>query len=136
MVEGPIPAEGVVEGCIYRRLIDTVEGDEVAEVRTPLYDGRAPFIYIKRRPGAHRFDQISSIELRETSEVFFDAEPAALRRFGVEMRLDWGELDVLRDAADGRIYVVDVSNTPRPCLTPTGYANCWARSPRTWTGAP
>jgi hypothetical protein len=29
-----------------------------------------------------------------------------------EMRLDFGELDVLRDRHDGRIYVVDVNRTP------------------------
>jgi hypothetical protein len=28
------------------------------------------------------------------------------------MGLDYGELDVLRDADDGRLYVVDVNTTP------------------------
>jgi hypothetical protein len=28
------------------------------------------------------------------------------------MGLDFGELDILRDNDDGRIYIVDVNNTP------------------------
>jgi len=27
------------------------------------------------------------------------------------MHLDWGGLDILRDASDGRIYIVDVNKT-------------------------
>ena len=32
------------------------------------------------------------------------------------MKLDWGGLDILRDRANGRLYVVDVNKTDMPPL--------------------
>ena len=39
-------------------------------------------------------------------------EQAKLLQFCRAIGLDYGELDVLRDNGDGRIYVVDANNTP------------------------
>ena len=33
-------------------------------------------------------------------------------RFARALGIDYGELDILRDRDDGRIYIVDVNNTP------------------------
>ena len=48
---------------------------------------------------------------RRPAEIFSADEIAAIGRFCAAMRLDWGGLDILRDRADGRIYVVDVNKT-------------------------
>jgi hypothetical protein len=45
------------------------------------------------------------------AEVFSDAELDLIRRFTRELKLDWGGVDVLRNKADGRIYVVDANKT-------------------------
>ena len=44
-------------------------------------------------------------------DVFTDAEIERLGAFSRAMGLDWGGLDVLRDRASGRLYVVDVNKT-------------------------
>ena len=45
-------------------------------------------------------------------DCFSPDEIDKLLRFCAAMNLDYGELDVLRHKADGRIYVVDVNTTP------------------------
>ncbi len=41
-------------------------------------------------------------------------EISNLLQFCQLMGMDYGELDVLRDRQDGRIYVVDANSTPLP----------------------
>lgn len=113
VVEGPIPRSAVVEGCVYQRLIDSREGEEAIDLRTPIYGGHIPLVYIKHRPLATRFaNENTFVEVREPDEVYSAEEMDLLAKFVAEMRLDFGELDVLRDGQGGRIYVVDVANTP------------------------
>jgi hypothetical protein len=44
-------------------------------------------------------------------EVFSPEEIQTLGAFCRAMSLDWGGLDILRDRASGRLYVVDVNKT-------------------------
>ena len=39
-------------------------------------------------------------------------EQTQICQFCKEFRLDYGELDVMRNQDDGQIYIVDVNNTP------------------------
>ena len=45
-----------------------------------------------------------------------------IRNFTKEIRLDWGGVDVLRDSADGKIYIVDANKTDMgpPIALPLG----------------
>lgn len=96
----------------YQRLIDNSEGDRVADLRTPFVGGRPALVFIKRRPLDQRFANLNTeVELTTPEAVFSPAEIERLCAFAQAMRLDWGGLDVLRDRADGRLYVVDVNKT-------------------------
>ena len=113
VVNGPLRPSELVAGKVYQRLIDNSDGDEVIDLRAPLYAGRIPFVYAKRRPIHDRFsNKNSSVEIRETSEVFSEAEQGVLARYAWEAGLDYGEADVLRDNASGLIYVVDSTQGP------------------------
>lgn len=113
ILEGPITAGELREGRVYQRLVETVADGLATDLRTPIYAGQVPLVYEKRRPAEARFnDKNPIVNVRETTDVYSADELAALSRFAEGMGLDYGELDVLRDKADGRIYVVDVANTP------------------------
>jgi hypothetical protein len=74
-------------------------------------------VFVKRRPVERRFANFnSSVALKRPDEVFSKREIERLSAFAAAMRLDWGGLDVLRDAATGRLYVVDVNKTDMPPL--------------------
>jgi hypothetical protein len=114
IVQAPCPA---APGRVYQRVIDTVDGDHVVDLRTPCVGGTPAMVFIKRRPVQDRFANYnSSVALHRPEDLFSADELAIIERFCAAMRLDWGGLDILRDKADGRLYIVDVNKTDMPPL--------------------
>ncbi len=111
-------------GRTYQRLIDNRIGRGLVEdLRTPTLAGRALCVFLKRRSVDTRFANANAeCALKMPGEVFRDAELEAIARFTRLLGLDWGGLDVLRDASDGRIYVVDANKTDMgpPLALPLG----------------
>lgn len=119
IVQGPILAPDLA--LSYQRLIDNrADATTVLDLRVPIVGGAIPFVYRKYRPLTDRFSNANAVvRLARPDEVFSPAECLSLGTFAQAMGLELGgELDVLRDAGDGRIYVVDVNWTswgpPRP----------------------
>jgi hypothetical protein len=107
----------------YERLVDNrVDQAALLDLRVPVVGGAIPFVYRKHRPLHDRFSNTNLwVGLAAAEEVFSGDERELLRAFCGAMGLSLGELDVLRDTSDGRIYVVDVNPTawgpPRPLRT-------------------
>ena len=115
IVRGPCAAE---PGWVYQRAVDNRDGEGfVADLRCPTVFGRLAVVCIKRREVERRFDNYNATcDLAEPEDMFSADELAKIAEFCRAMRLDWGGLDILRDAADGRIYIVDVNKTDMPVL--------------------
>ncbi len=114
IVQCPCPA---LPGRVYQRVIDTVEGDHVVDLRTPCVGGTPALTFIKRRPVQDRFANYnSSVSLHRPEDLFSPQELVMIATFCATMRLDWGGLDILRDRGDGRLYIVDVNKTDMPPL--------------------
>lgn len=114
IVHCPAPA---LPGRVYQRVIDTVEDGQVVDLRTPCVGGTPVLTFIKRRPARDRFANYnSSVSLHRPEDLFSADELATIGRFCAAMNLDWGGLDILRDRADGRLYIVDVNKTDMPPL--------------------
>ena len=60
----------------------------------------------------HLKTDATACRLVDTDDLFSAAEQQRILAFCHEMRLDFGELDVLRDDDDGRIYIIDANKTP------------------------
>src|SRR5260221_4811543 len=102
-------------GRVYQRLIENIDGGHAVDLRTPFVGGRPVVVFVKRRPIEERFaNHNSSVALARPEAVFSAAEIERLSAFARAMKLDSGGLDVLRDPASGRIYVVDVNKTDMP----------------------
>ena len=100
---------------VYQALVSNIEDGEAVDLRTPFVGGRPVVVFIKRRPIDKRFANFNTaVSLAEPSDVFSPDEIERLSAFAKAMKLDWGGLDVLRDAATGRLYVVDVNKTDMP----------------------
>lgn len=99
---------------VYQRVVDNrMDEAMVVDLRTPVMGTRIPLVYKLYRPLAHRFSvDDTRAEIFNTTEVFSADEAELLVRFAVEMGMDYGELDVLRDRNDGRTWVVDANPTP------------------------
>jgi hypothetical protein len=100
------------EGFVYQRIVDNREAGEVEDLRTVIVGSEIPLVYRKRRSVRDRFSNINRhVSLATAEDAFSGEEIRTILAFSREMGLDYGELDVLRDRADGRIYVVDVNKT-------------------------
>jgi hypothetical protein len=110
VVDGPLPARE--SGCVYQRLVDTRVGDRVLQIRPVILRGRIVLVYEKWRPDQQWFKGPELTVPKTVVDFFSDVEVGLLLRFADAIHLDYGELDVVRDAGDGRIYVVDANRTP------------------------
>lgn len=110
VIEGPMTPR---TGKTYQRLIDNeIAGGRVEDLRTTLVGGRPVLVFRKRRPLARRFmNENSEVVLDKPANCFSADEIDLLCRFAAELGLDWGGIDVLRDRANRRIYVVDANKT-------------------------
>ena len=118
---GPAPRE---PGRAYQKLIDnTIPGGLVEDLRTCTVNGEPVLVFKKRRYAARRFmNENLEVVMVRPHEVFSECELDVIRRFTREINLDWGGVDVLRDASDGRIYIVDANKTDMgpPVALPLG----------------
>jgi hypothetical protein len=116
--------DGCIVGCpappapgrIYQRLIDNRAQNQrlelVEDFRCPTIGGRPICVFIKRRPVASRFANANcEVELAAPEQLFSADELLRIREFARLLGLDWGGLDVLRDRAEGRLYIVDANKT-------------------------
>ena len=92
--------------------IDTRVGDRVLQIRPVILSDRIVLVYEKWRPHPQWFKGPELTIPKTIADFFTDEEAEQLLRFAAAIGLDYGELDVVRDAGDGRIYVVDANRTP------------------------
>lgn len=110
VVDGPLQTRE--SGFVYQRLVDTTVGGRVRQIRPVILRRRIVLVYEKWRPDRQWFKGPEVTVPKTAADFFNDAEAELLLRFSDAIGLDYGELDVVRDAADGRIYVVDANRTP------------------------
>jgi|CXWL01.1.fsa_nt_gi hypothetical protein len=109
LVQCPAPRR---PGRSYQHFIDSADGDTAYDYRTTIIDRAPQCVLVKTKPAADRFSiHNARVVYQPLEAVFTAAEVALLTAFAREMQLDWAALDVLRDRASGRIYVVDVNKT-------------------------
>ncbi len=111
VLEGPLDAP--LPGKAYQLLIDNeIEGGLVEDLRCCLVNGSPIVVFRKRRPLARRFlNENVQVLLDEPRNCYSAEEIAVIERFALEMGLDWGGVDCLRDRNSGRLYIVDANKT-------------------------
>lgn len=98
---------------VYQKLIDNrTEDGTVLDFRCPTVFGKIPLVFLKERPIDQRFANLNTRVRLSTAEAHFSNEEIEkIATFCAAMNLQWGGLDILRDKADGRLYIVDVNKT-------------------------
>ncbi len=108
------PLKEIPKGFMCQRVIDNTSGvDCVMDLRVVFFDGEIPFGYRKFRPLSTRFSNTNlTASLFKPLLEFSKRELERITAFARAMKLDYGEMDVLRDAGSGKIFVCDVNTTP------------------------
>ena len=114
VIDCPIPAEDVTPGYVYQKAIDNRRDDAEGfyEYRVPVLGRALPVVYVKYRPLDAQFKAFDGVDVVAPESVLSEAERERLLAFADVMNMEYGELDVLRDRGDGRVYVVDANDTP------------------------
>ena len=111
VVEGPVdPAPGVV----YQRVLDNeIAGGLVEDLRICIVGKQIVFALSKARPVEQRFANLSlRTRVLSLETTFTERERDLILKFTERFGLDMGEIDLIRDREDGRLYVLDVNDTP------------------------
>lgn len=98
---------------VYQKVINNQINDMVVDFRAPVIMGEIPFVYKKYRPVHTRFSNTNRyVEIMNTLSVFSYKEIEKILLFSKHIGLDYGELDILRNTDDKKIYIIDANNTP------------------------
>jgi len=110
ILEGPaVPKDGYV----YQKLIqDKYPGGLYREMRLSIMGDAIPIAVYRYRSEHNRFNHIISTEWVAATQMLTGDEYTKVLLFCKKFGLDYGELDVMRDANEDRIYIVDANNTP------------------------
>jgi hypothetical protein len=106
-------------GHVYQRLIDSRQDGRIHATRALVIAGTIPLAFEKWRPDPNWFHGGSVVQPARPAELWSADEIALIVRFCARIGLEYGEVDVLRDNGDGRIYLIDANRTP---IRPIGLA--------------
>jgi len=116
VIECPIEKDshGVKKEKIFQKYVDAQEKEYFINIRVPIFGDNIPFVYLFYRKMKDRFNnKLVKVELiNDTNSIFSNEEIKNTIDFCQGIGLDYGELDVLRDKKNGKLYIVDANDTP------------------------
>ena len=121
----PINENEVLQNHTYQKLIlsnSSKNKNIFYEIRVPIFGNIIPCIFYKTRREDKRFESKNiKVEILRTDEILSQEELHQIVYYCKYINLDYGEIDILRNNEDGKIYIIDVNNTPWwPCNKLTG----------------
>jgi O-antigen/teichoic acid export membrane protein len=107
------------EGYIYQKLIPTHDQKgRATDLRLNVFKDSIP-VALKRYKNANDIFNITvDAEFCSVDEILSKDEQEKILLLCQKMGLDYGEIDALRSNDDGKLYVVDVNNTPAGPIGP------------------
>jgi hypothetical protein len=114
VIQGPLSTASLRTDAVYQVEIQNIdEKGRHFDHRVVYIKGHIPVVYIKYKQAATRFTNLTEeVILLPNSNCFSEEEKRAMGALAMELGVDYAELDVLRDANSGKLYVVDVNPTP------------------------
>jgi hypothetical protein len=111
VIKGPVEPE---PGVVYQRVLDNeVAGGLVEDLRICIVGKQIVFALSKARPVEQRFANLSvRTRVLDMDATFTEREQDLILKFTERFGLDMGEIDLIRDGEDGRLYILDVNDTP------------------------
>jgi hypothetical protein len=106
------PLKSVKDDFVYQRFISNIQGNYFIDYRTPCINGEVPMVLVRHKPPDKHILAVSKYKVAAPSQVYTDTEIIKIRDFCSKIKLEYGELDIIRDEVDNQIYIIDVNTTP------------------------
>lgn len=99
-------------GFIYQKVINNTIGENVYDIRVIISKHSIPVVAYRFRNVHDHFDNTRGMTMGSATDYLSPDEMRKVFEFCDMIGLQYGELDILRDGDDGRMYIVDANNTP------------------------
>jgi len=99
-------------GFIYQRILDSrCQPSLCHDIRLPVFKNEIPFGFLKYRLIADPIRSLYSVEfIEDIQTILSPGEIGNVLMFAKRFGLEFGEIDLIRNNSDGRIYILDVNN--------------------------
>ena len=99
---------------IYQIMINNqCNKSSIMDIRVPILGKYIPFLYLKFRSITRRFSNKNDyVKIANVYDVFTKKELEKIHIFCNTFGLDYGEIDILKDIKNKKIYITDVNDTP------------------------
>jgi hypothetical protein len=112
----PINADEVFHDHCYQKIINyssKSDSSTLYELRVPIFKNMIPFTFFKTRNKGLRFtSKNKSMDIVPATAHLSEQECQNIIMYCQKIGLEYGEIDILRSDDDGKIYIIDVNNTP------------------------
>lgn len=112
----PIDADEIFHDHCYQKIINYVSENDtniLYEIRIPIFKNIIPFSFFKTRNKGLRFtSKNKSMNIVPATYRLSIDECQQILSYCHTIGLEYGELDILRCSETGKIYIIDVNNTP------------------------
>ena len=112
----PIDADEVFHDHCYQKIINfssKTDPNTLYEIRIPIFKNIIPFTFFKKRNKGLRFTSKNrSMEITPAIAHLSAEECQQILSYCRRVGLEYGEIDILRSDVDGKIYIIDINNTP------------------------
>lgn len=112
----PINADEVFHDHCYQKIINyscKSDPSTLFELRVPIFKNIIPFVFFKTRNKGLRFtSKNKSMDILPATAHLSEQECQSIIMYAQKIGLEYGEIDILRSDEDGKIYIIDVNNTP------------------------
>jgi hypothetical protein len=108
-----VPLPVITEkGFIYQKLLDSRCSPLLcSDIRVPVFKNEIPFAFLKYRQITEPVKSLAKVEfIQEPQTILSPKEIVNILKFAQAFGLDFGEIDLVRNNSDGRIYILDVNN--------------------------
>ena len=108
------PIKDVEGNYVYQYVINNlIDSSTVEDIRIPIVKDAIPFVYLKYRKKSERFsNKNKKVKYKKVHEVLSEKEVGKLLQLCDQLRIDYCEIDAVRDYPEGKLYVVDVNHCP------------------------
>lgn len=116
------------DGYIYQKLINSELNNMIIEdLRIFIIKGKVVLLQRKTRLTDRRFGHSSySAVNADYKEEFSNDEITKIELFCTQLGMDYGELDIMRERTDGKMYIIDANNTPAGFTSKLSEVDCVA----------
>ncbi len=109
------PISKIDKNYSYQKIINSeTNSGKLLNMRVPILDKNIPFVYLRFKKKEELLNDTTSkgVKIKKATDVFSKEERKKIISFCEKIGMDYGELDILRDKADKKIYIIDANNTP------------------------